>query len=424
MYDDLQSLMAEIAAGEDTYLELKEIIFKGDQVRMGGVGKAAKEMAEVLCTMANTQGGVIMLGVRNDGVVIGIPPEKRSLLEQFIVNVSANNCRPSIEPILNWVQLPDEGGQPRLCLKVDIAKSRFYIHQTTDGRFLKRIGSHRHPIPADELGRLMAVRNLIMPFEERPAFKANLAIIDRSRFSAYYLNRFKRPFDGEGLSLDHLLVNLKLAFDLDGTIVPSNLGVLLFCEYPERFLDGAVIDIAAYTHEVPDGDTADTKRISGPLPEQIIQALRYFQTSPLIATISRKDRTGRRDMPSYADTALQEAVVNAVVHRDYEVTGSQIIIRIFPDRIEIQNPGGLHNTLTEENLYAGCVPVRRNQQLAGFMRDFPSPLTGTSFMEARGEGFLNLVRESLDLSGRRPEIRRIGEGVKLTIYAAMPQNDL
>ncbi len=43
--------------------------------------------------------------------------------------------------------------------------------------------------------------------------------------------------------------------------------------------------------------------------------------------------------------------------------------------------------LTEEALYAGCQPVRRNQLLAGFMRDSPSPITGTSFMEARGEGF-------------------------------------
>jgi ATP-dependent DNA helicase RecG len=124
-------------------------------------------------------------------------------------------------------------------------------------------------------------------------------------------------------------------------------------------------------------------------------------------------------MPAYVDTSLQEAVVNATVHRDYELTGSQIIIRLFPDRIEIQNPGSLHNSLTEENLYAGCQPVRRNQHLAGFMRDFYSPITDTSYMEARGEGFLNLVRESQRLSGKRPEIRRIGEAVKLTIYGAV-----
>ena len=135
-------------------------------------------------------------------------------------------------------------------------------------------------------------------------------------------------------------------------------------------------------------------------------------------TASRKDWDGRHDYPSYAHTALQEAAVNAVVHRDYEARGSQIIIRLFPDRIEFRNPGALYNTLTIENLYAGCQPARRNQFLAGFMRDFKSPLTGASYMEARGEGFLKLVRDSERLSGRRPLLEQIGDATRLTIYAA------
>jgi len=77
----------------------------------------------------------------------------------------------------------------------------------------------------------------------------------------------------------------------------------------------------------------------------------------------------------------------------------------------------LHNTLTEEALYSGYQQVRRTQQFAGFMRNFPSPIPGTSFMEAPGEGFLNQVHDSLALSGKRPEIKRIGQTVKLTIYA-------
>ena len=115
--------------------------------------------------------------------------------------------------------------------------------------------------------------------------------------------------------------------------------------------------------------------------------------------------------------------MNAVVHRDHEIGGSQIILRLFPGRIEFRNPGALHNTLTVENLYAGCQPVRRNQLLAGFMRDHKSTVTGGSFMEARGEGFLNLVRDSLRLSGRRPELEQIGDATKLTIHAAKYPED-
>lgn len=420
MYDEVTTLLAEIAAGEDTYLELKEAIFKGNQIRIGDAGRAAPELAEVFCSMTNTEGGVVVFGVRKDGFIVGVPQDKQDVLEQCVVNAAVNNCKPQIEPVLNWIQLPDSEGSLKLCLKIDIPKSRFYVHQTTDGRFLKRVGSHRHPIPAEQLGCLLAARNLIIPFEARPAPGANLSMIDPSRIEAYYQRRFKRSFESDGLSYERLLVNLKLAVEVEDKIIPSNLGMLLFSERPEKVLNGAVIDIAAYRHETADGETADTKRVSGPLSEQIAQVLRYFQTSPLMATVSKKEAMGRLDLPAYVDTALQEAVVNAVVHRDYEVTGSQIIIRIFPDRVEIQNPGGLHNTLTEESLYTGCQPVRRNQHLAGFMRDFPSPITGTSFMEARGEGFLNLVRDSTALSKKRPEIKRIGQAVKLTIFAGAP----
>ena len=418
MYEDIQTLLCEIGAGEDTFLELKEVVFRGNQILIGDAGRAAPEIAEVFCSVANTEGGIVVFGVSKDAAIVGIPTDKRDILEQFVVNVGLNNCRPIIEPILNWLQLPDENQILKLCLKVDIPKSRYYVHQTSDGRFLKRVGSHRHPIPPEQLGRLLATRNLLIPFEERPALGTGLAIIDPGRVDGYYHNRFKRSFSSDGLTFERLLVNLKLAVEIDQRVVPTNLGVILFTEKPEQFLGGAYIDIAAYKGAVANGETADTKRIAGPVPEQIVQVLQYFQTSPLVATVSRKEAMGRRDLPAYVDTALQEAVVNAVVHRDYELTGSQIIVRIFWNRIEIQSPGGLHNTLTEESLYTGCQPIRRNQLLAGFMRDFPSPITGTSFMEARGEGFLNLVRDSEALSGKKPKIERIGEAVKLTIYAA------
>jgi len=418
MYDNTPMLLSEIAAGEDTFLELKEVVFRENQILIGDVGRAAPEIGEVFCSIANSEGGVIVFGVRKDGTIVGIPPEKRDILEQFVVNVGLNNCRPLIEPTIDWLQLPDDNQNLKLCLKVEIPKSRYYVHQTSDGRFLKRVGSHRHPILPEQLGRLLATRNLLVPFEERPAPGTDLSLIDQGRVESYYQNRFKRSFSSNGLTLERLLINLKLAVETDGRIMPTNLGIILFTDHPEKVLYGAYIDIAAYRGKVADGETADTRRITGPVPEQILQVLQYFRTSPLIATVSRKEPMGRRDLPAYVDTALQEAVVNAVVHRDYELTGSQIIIRIFQDRIEIQNPGGLHNTLTVESLYVGCQPIRRNQLLAGFMRDFPSPITGTSFMEARGEGFLNLVRDSEALSGKRPKIERLGDAVKLTIYAA------
>ncbi|EIC19846.1 ATP-binding protein [Thiorhodovibrio frisius] len=420
IYDDKAELLDEIAAGEDALLELKLVVFKGDQVRFASEpGRAPKVIAEVFVSMANTEGGLVVFGVDDHGAIIGIDAEKRDKLEQFVVQCALDHCVPPIEPALDWVMLPGADGGNRLCLKVAVPRARFYVHQTSDGRFLKRVGSHRTPIPAEQLGRLLASRQLMLPFEERPVHRADLNAIDRTRFETYYRRRFGHPIAVSELSYEHLLRNLKLAVqDDDGLWRPTMVGVLLFSERPDRYLSGAYVDLAVYDHAVADGNTRDAKRVTGPVVEQIEWVLTYLRTSPLVSTLSVKDGMGRTDKPAYSDFALQEAVVNALAHRDYEIAGAQVIVTLFPDRIEIRNPGGLHNTLTEENLYAGCQPVRRNQILAGFLRDYESPATGRRYMETRGEGFLTLVRASTELSGRRPELVNMGGAVKLTLFAA------
>jgi predicted HTH transcriptional regulator len=146
--------------------------------------------------------------------------------------------------------------------------------------------------------------------------------------------------------------------------------------------------------------------------------MEYLRVSPFLPTRASKDGRGRLDHPSYSLRALQEAVANAVVHRDYSIRGAQVRLFIFPDRIEISNPGRLHNTLSPSDLFAGCQPVRRNQMLAGFLRDYISPITQRSYMEGRGEGFLTMVRECKKISNRLPQLEIIGDSVKLTIWSA------
>ena len=421
LYNDKHELIQEIAAGEDTLLEFKEVVFKGDQVRFAAEeGRAAKVIAEVFVSMANTEGGLVVFGVNKHHEIIGLDREKRNLLEQFVVNCGLQSCEPPIEPRLDWILLADEQGVERLCLKVYVPRSRFYVHQTADGRFLKRVGSHRTRIPAEQLGRLLAARSLLIPFEERPAYRATMAALSRPRFERYYRKRFGAAVDDSGLSYERLLGNLKLAVQSEeGEWQPTNLGILLFSDHPQDVLPGVYVDIAVYKGEVADGNTLDSRKITGTVVEQIEGVLNYLRTSAYLATVSVKNGMGRFDKPAYSLFALQEAVVNALVHRDYELTGSQVIVTLFPDRIEVRNPGGLHNSLTFENLFSGCQPIRRNQYLSGFMRDYDSPVTGLSYMEARGEGFLTLVRESERVSGKKPVIETEPQAVKLTLFAAL-----
>jgi ATP-dependent DNA helicase RecG len=201
LYDDKSELLEEIAAGEDTLLEFKEVIFKGDQVRFASEeGRAPKVIAEVFVSMANTEGGLVVFGVNKHGDIIGIDGTKRDKLEQFVVQCALDHCVPQIEPSLDWIYLSGAGGTSRLCLNVYIPRARFYVHQTSDGRFLKRVGTHRAPIPAEQLGRLLASKQLMLPFEERPAFGTGLEGINRSRFESYHRMRFSRSLAESGLS--------------------------------------------------------------------------------------------------------------------------------------------------------------------------------------------------------------------------------
>jgi predicted HTH transcriptional regulator len=157
----------------------------------------------------------------------------------------------------------------------------------------------------------------------------------------------------------------------------------------------------------------------GTVLNQIDQTTAYLGSSPSLAIASSKDNLGRVDRPAYSMRAVQEAVVNAVAHRDYALVGAQVRVQIFPDRIEVTSPGRLPNSLVPDDLYAGAQPLRRNQLLVGFLTHMPGPWSGRVFMESMGEGFLTMVRESEDLSGRRPELRLQTEAVTVIIFAAI-----
>jgi ATP-dependent DNA helicase RecG len=427
MYDTADELLHEILAGEDSLLELKEVIFKGkkalftDQNSSSG-NKVQNELAKDLCCFANTEGGVIVFGVRDDRERVGIPEEHMEDFQQFIVNVAQNNIDPPMGHLLlfNRILLPDSSGKAQLCLKLEIKKAVYSIHAPKKRRPYWRVADHCVEMTIEQQARIFERRGMITSFEERPIYSAGLEDMEEKDFSSYYRKRYGETYDAGEVSYERLLQNLKLAApDEIGNLHPTGLGLLLFSSRPDTWISGAYVDIAVYDGAEPDADRQrDAKVIHGTVVMQIEQTMDYLKVSPFLPIAASKDERGRLDRPSYSLRALQEAVANAVVHRDYSIRGAQIRVFIFPDRIEISNPGRLHNTLTPPDLFAGCQPVRRNQMLAGFLRDYISPITQRSYMEGRGEGFLTMVRECKKISNRMPHLEIIGDSVKLTIWSA------
>ncbi len=424
MYDTTEELLREIEAGEDSFLDLKEVTGEGRRARFAGAssGRVSVELAKDLCCFANTEGGVIVFGVRDDGERLGIAEERMEELQQLLVNVAQNNVEPPLGHLLLFdrVRLPDRGGKPRLCLKLEIKKAVYNVHAPRGRRPYWRIADHCHEMTLEQQARAFERRGLMTSYEERPVFTAPPEALEMVRFAAYYQMRYGHAMEEAHVPAEQLLRNLRLAaLDEAGDAHPTVLGLLLFSARPDRWLTGAFVDLAVYSGSEPDADEqVDAKTLHGTLVEQIERSVDYLGVSPYVPVAARKDGKGRRDFPAYSLRALQEGVVNALVHRDYSVAGSQVRVFLFPDRIEISSPGRLPNTLVPEDLFAGCQPVRRNQMLAGFLRDYTSPLTQRAYMEARGEGFLTLVRECRQLGARAPELTMVGDSLRLTIFAA------
>lgn len=185
---------------------------------------------------------------------------------------------------------------------------------------------------------------------------------------------------------------------------------------------GAIIEAVHYAGLVNDSaDQLDARKISGPLDSQILEAFKFIRAN--IPRQARKD-PAREEFEMYSAKALFEAVVNAIIHRDYSIPGAKTRIFIFNDRIEIRSPGALPNTLTTASL-----PHRqytRNETVVGLLNrltfelnDLEAPIRKGRFLEARGEGVPIIFRESERLGSPLPIYRVFDDSeVCLTIFPA------
>ncbi len=237
--------------------------------------------------------------------------------------------------------------------------------------------------------------------------------------------RFATPRSRDGR--DDLLVKLAMAaLDDERVLRPTVAGVLTASENPCRWLPNAYIQAVAYrgTEIRPAGDKIyqlDAADIVGPLDQQIVGACHFVRKNMRVAATKKE---GRHDLPQFDLTAVFEAVVNAVAHRDYSMHGSKIRLRLFADRVELFSPGAIPNTMTVESL-----PYRqaaRNEAITSLLAKCSVPETDagivsdrSTFMDKRGEGVQIILDNSERISGRRPQYRILDDSeLMLTIYAA------
>ncbi|MEM7130921.1 MAG: RNA-binding domain-containing protein [Chloroflexota bacterium] len=391
-------LSAMIAGGENQTVEFKRSIDNTESI------------AGEIVAFANGNGGALLVGVDDDGTIVGVGDKEGDgeRVIQQLTNICRDRCVPPISPVV-LEEIVD--GKKVILLRVANDLNRQKPYRTLGGRFYVRVNREKKDATGRELIRIAQAAGELH-YDESPVYGTSLADLSLADFSTYHEEQFgislQEQLEESNLTLETLLHNLRLIHLMDGEITLSVACVLLFGNSPQRFLPQSRLSAVAFAGIDESADILDRREIAGRLPNIIDETQAFLARN--IRKPAREHGFHREDISLYDATALGEAVVNAAAHRDYSLSGSQIRLFLFDDRIEVRSPGRLPNSVTLENIRLG-VHAERNRAIATF-------LTQLGYMSAIGTGVPRLIiRLSRQLSGRTPEFVLVGEELRVTIWA-------
>lgn len=342
----------------------------------------ARDIAEALSAFANADGGTLILGIEDDGEVTGVryPSDKELLLR----NSPKQNIRPQVKP---KVEIVDYQSKKLWIYQQDWVPT---VHQLTDGRYLYRIGDSNVPFPAEQIEAIKAAKR-------QAAYE--MRIIPTATFRD--LDEILIYKTAERLEIKESIENFLLRYHLleweNGTPRLPLISLLLFGKSPLRWHPRCGIDFIRYegTERKYGRELNIIKRtrIEVPLIKIIEEA---FQTiKPHVRERHVLHDLFFQEHFEYPTFAWQEAIVNAVAHRDYSLTGTSIEVWMFDDRMEIRSPGLPPAPVTIERL-------RKRERVHASRNPFIVRLfTDLGFMRETGEGIPRIFEE-MERSGLHP----------------------
>jgi ATP-dependent DNA helicase RecG len=319
-----------------------DFLKNGPGARLAFLEKAdSKTIAETMVAFANTEGGTLVVGLRDDGALVG-----RTDLQQLskALKEADTLCSPSVVTG-NWEPVETDDGT---VYALRVPRS-IELHALSDGRVVIRNESAVRPLGGQEILKLASAKSTgdyeseAVPGATRDDFSP--------KFLEEYLvkraERTKRPYNGR---IDDLLREIG-ALDTAGR--PTVSGILLFAEYPQHWLPQSGVVFAKFVGKTPRGENglagySRREELSGPLPRLIESAWNLVWGEMAVSAVVKG--LEREESYEYPQFAVREGIVNAMCHRDYRLRGRRIEIRMYSDRLEVISPGGLPGFITVENI--------------------------------------------------------------------------
>lgn len=403
-------LLQLIANGESSGVE-----FKRDDLR-------PEQLAKEVAALANLKGGVLLLGVEDDGSISGI---QREDLERWVMDtVFGRYVHPMILPYYEEVLLDDGKRVAVVTVTEGTAKPYAVRHNDREEVFV-RVGSTSRRATREQLARLFESGGMLHA-EVLPVSGSSLVDLDRARLEDYLLRVIGDAAAPEDeMAWFQRLIGLGFMVERrDGPPVCSIAGLVLFGHSPRQKMrhagvrwmsfDGIDMSYRAQDDSVIDGPlvglwTGDHRQPAAApgLLERLVDRMQPFITEQ----DDRLEGGLRRVVRSrFAPEALREALLNALVHRDW-TRPIEVEVVNYADRIDITSPGTLQNSMTLEKMLAGQRSAR-NPVVMEVMRDY-------GYVEQRGMGVRRkIVPLTRDLAGREASFDISDDFVKVILPAA------
>ncbi len=318
--------------------QVKLLIREGEGLTVEFKERYTPRIDEDIVAFANAKGGTLLLGVRDGGTIVG---ERLSNDLKAKINSLARNCKPTIS-----VELAQVGEVVAVVVPEGTEKP-----YSCGSGYYRRLDGNTQKMSHDEL-RIMFAENELLPFEEKTVKGFAFDDVSKTKVRAFIKEagiRIGRT------AVPDFLRSLKVA---DETRV-KNSGILFFAKDVHEHLHQAQMTLLAFkgTDRLHIYDRRDVR---DDLLTQFNEAVAFLKRHLNVRSEIRG--VNREDIYEIPLEVLREAVVNALMHRDYSITGTQVSVEVYDDRVEIVNPGGLPKGLSVREL--GTVSIRRNELIA------------------------------------------------------------
>jgi ATP-dependent DNA helicase RecG len=365
----------------------------------------SREIARVLSAMANADGGAVLVGVEPDKSVTGIPYDRDEL--HALIQAPQNLLRPPLNPACEKARL----GNLQL-LKFEVA-SGLDIYRIAGGRSFYRVAGETLSLPAEQIHALKESKKNVF-YERQHALNATWFDLDADLVQAFVDKAQPGKTPQDVLSQTYHLLDQSRPL-----VCPNMAALLLFAKEPTRWHPRAGIDFVKYegTDRQHGNSLNVIKRIRFEAPlvrlidESVGRIKEHIRERTILHDLFFRERL------EYPTFAWQEALVNAVAHRDYGLTGASIEMWMFDDHISVRSPGLPPAPVTLDQL--------RRQKSIHFSRNplIVRALADTGYMREMGEGVPRMFQEMESYGLHPPELSAEGFIFTITLRNAPVYDD-